>query len=174
MQVLWGVSRERNRRVFEDQFRSSSEVVDSIMREVGDWVFVSDTFKGTPLALLICNWSASISWSIPKGRKVLSSWVPPPVGCFKLNFDGASEGNPGPAGFRCVLRDHLGKIIRVIYGPIGVCDSIMIEVMGLHMGLRELKRIGLYRCLGEGDFETVISWGMGQVLGSGSVYEHFP
>lgn len=81
------------------------------MREVDDWVFVSDVFQVTPISLIIYNWPASLSWSIPKGRKDLSYWVPLPVGCFKLNFDGALKGNPRPMGFGCVLRDHSDKII---------------------------------------------------------------
>lgn len=51
--VLWGIWRERNLRVFEDKFRSSSEVIDSIVREVGDWVLVLDMFQGNPLSLLL-------------------------------------------------------------------------------------------------------------------------
>lgn len=57
-------------------------------------------------------------------------WSPPHEGCLKLNFDGASKGNPGPAGFGCVLRDHLGRVLHVIYGPLCDCDSTSVEVFG--------------------------------------------
>jgi len=35
-------------------------------------------------------------------------WSHPPLGFFKLNFDGASKGNPGPTGFGLVFRDDQG------------------------------------------------------------------
>lgn len=81
---------------------------------------------------------------------VLSDWVPPPERCLKLNFDGASKGNPGPVGFGCVLRDHSSKVIRAIFGPLGVCDSSSVEAMSLLMGLRELNRLAVHGCLVEG------------------------
>ncbi|XP_059064238.1 aspartyl protease family protein 2-like [Cryptomeria japonica] len=40
-----------------------------------------------------------------------ASWSPPNLGWLKLNFDGASRGNPGPSGIRYVIRDHTGAIL---------------------------------------------------------------
>ena len=50
------------------------------------------------------------------------SWEAPPSGNFKLNFDGASQGNLGEASFGGVFRDSHGKILHVYFGDIG-CDS---------------------------------------------------
>lgn len=36
--VLWGVWKERNRRLFKEKFSSYGEVIDSIVREVGSWL----------------------------------------------------------------------------------------------------------------------------------------
>ena len=33
-------------------------------------------------------------------------WEPPPSGWKKLNFDGASRGNPGKAGIGCIIREE--------------------------------------------------------------------
>jgi hypothetical protein len=39
------------------------------------------------------------------GRKTSHThWEAPPKGCFKLNFYGASKGNPGPAGYGTVIQ----------------------------------------------------------------------
>lgn len=99
-------------------------------------------------------------------RKALSPWSPPPIGCLKLNFDGASKGNPKPAGFGYVLRNHSGKIVRVVFGPSGDCDSTHAKVMGLLIGLRELKNLQLSGVLVAGDSEVIVDWGLGRGLGS--------
>lgn len=47
--IAWGplgIWRERNNIVFEGESRSCSEVVDSIIREVGSWLIVTKEFKG--------------------------------------------------------------------------------------------------------------------------------
>jgi hypothetical protein len=47
------------------------------------------------------------------------NWKPPPEGSLKLNFDGASKGNPGRTGTGGVIRDSQGKIIRLYTGSLG-------------------------------------------------------
>lgn len=42
-----------------------------------------------------------------------------------------------------VIRDHLGKMIRIYAGSIKYEDSTKAEVMGLNTGLREFKKIGV-------------------------------
>lgn len=38
--VVWGVWKERNRQLFEEKCIPKEEVIDSIMREMGNWLFV--------------------------------------------------------------------------------------------------------------------------------------
>lgn len=54
--------------------------------------------------------------------------------------------------FVCVIRDNNRNMVRVLCGPLGVCDFTKVEVMGLH----ELKKMGVRGCLVEGDSATVI------------------
>lgn len=63
------------------------------------------------------------------------------MGSLKLNFDGSSRGNPDPCGFGGVIRDFLGRIIHIVARPIAHGNSTEAEVMGLLMGLREIKKI---------------------------------
>lgn len=81
-------------------------MIDSIVREVGSWVLFAKEFHGTSLSMFLSDWSLALSWSVLQVRKVYSEWVLPLEDCLKLNFDGASKGNPRPAGFGCVIRDH--------------------------------------------------------------------
>ena len=63
-------------------------------------------------------------------------WFPPPIGFLKLNFDGASKGNPGPAGFGGVLKNNTVEIIHLYYGTIGHDSNNATELSGLLHGLR--------------------------------------
>lgn len=78
------------------------------------------------------------------------------------------EDNSGcdTTDFGCVLRDHSSKVIRAMYDPLGVCDSILAEAMGLLTGPRELKQLVVIGCMVEGDSEVVISSGLGHGRGS--------
>lgn len=65
-------------------------------------------------------------------------------------------GNLGLSGFGCVIRDSIGEIVRVVAGPIKVADFTMAEVMGLLMGLREIRDLNLKVPLVEGDSSVVV------------------
>jgi ribonuclease HI len=81
---------------------------------------------------------------------------PPPLDCFKLNFDGASRGNPGPAGFGAVLRDHMGKIIHMIAGFLGENTNNVAELTSLVRGLQTAVHHQYHRLVIEGDSQVII------------------
>lgn len=101
-----------------------------------------------------------------KESSILLDWLPPPLGFVKLNFDGSSYGNPGPSMYGSVIRDHLGKVICVVAGPIAHGDSMKAEVMGLIAGWRELKKLRSINCLVEDDSSVVVGWSSGYSIGS--------
>lgn len=80
----------------------------------------------------------------------------------KLNFDGSSKGNPGLAGFGCAIRDHNGSTIRVICGPLSICNSVNAETLGFLFVLRELKAMGIMGYCVECDSNMVIGWELGK------------
>jgi len=97
-----------------------------------------------------------------KGRPTLGgSSVPrfgphPPPGFLKLNFDGASGGNPGPAGFGAVLQNHLGKIIHILDGFLGETTNNVAELTSLLRGLRIAAHHQHHRLIIEGDSLVII------------------
>lgn len=61
--------------------------------------------------------------------------------------------------------DPSSKVSRALSGLLGVCDSIKAEAMSFLMGLLELKQLGIFDCLVEGDSSIVVSWGLGNNSG---------
>lgn len=136
-----------------------SAVIDSIIREVGSWIFVAKEFKGLSLSSFLKDWLTLISSHYHMAKKVALQWKPPIEGVPKLNFDGSSKGNLRPASFGCVNRNHNSKVMRVICCPLGVCDSTEAEAMGLLLGLCEQRIMEARGCVVEADSAVVIDWG---------------
>lgn len=57
-------------------------------------------------------------------------------------------------------------MVWVISAPLGCCDSTKTEVLSLFMGLWESHSMVVRGCLVEGDSTVVISWGLGNNVGS--------
>lgn len=125
-------------------------------------IIVKKKFQDCSRSIFMRDWCTVISINPPKVCRVIKVWQPPNKGDLKLNFYGLSKGNQRPAGFGCVLRDSNGTIVWVIYGPLEVCDSTKAEAIGLLMGLRELKRLGIGGCFVEGDSMVAIGWEKGK------------
>ena len=60
----------------------------------------------------------------------------PTPGFFKLNFDGASKGNPGKVGYAGVFRYTTGQILQFFYGRLGTESNNAAELTGLLQGIR--------------------------------------
>lgn len=62
--VWYRVSREREREreisVFDNKSRSSKELIEDIIREVGSWLLTTPEFKGFPLSLFLKDWVSSL------------------------------------------------------------------------------------------------------------------
>ena len=62
-------------------------------------------------------------------------WDPPLNNMFKLNFDGALKGNPGPTGFGGAIRNVEGMIVGLCWGYIRENTNNVAELKGLMAGL---------------------------------------
>lgn len=61
---------------------------------------------------------------------------------YRLHTDGASRGNPGPAGIGVVIRSPEGKVLREISAYVGVTTNNVAEYRALLEGLRACQREG--------------------------------
>lgn len=57
-------------------------------------------------------------------------WLVPPLKWIKINFDGATKGNPGPTGCGGVTRDSNGICISVVALPLGIQTNHIAEAIG--------------------------------------------
>lgn len=142
-------------------------MIDSILCEVGSWLLVKKEFENFSLNDFLKDWGTCILPSLRLATIYHNAWVPTNFGKLKINFDGASFGNPRPIAYGCVFRDLQGIItLAKGGGPIGVVDVLVVELMGLLEALRVLKQKELVDCLMEGDSRMVISWVEGRAKGS--------
>ncbi len=59
-----------------------------------------------------------------------------------ISADGASRGNPGPAGIGAVIRDEQGGVIAQISQPIGIATNNQAEYRAVIAALKEALRSG--------------------------------
>jgi hypothetical protein len=86
-----------------------------------------------------------------------SLWSPPPEDFVKLNFDGASKGNPGAVGYGVVIRNHYGHILDIAAGPLGHSTKNVAELWGLIKGLQLAIKNNYTKMIVEGDSQVIIS-----------------
>ncbi|XP_059065483.1 uncharacterized protein LOC131855827 [Cryptomeria japonica] len=84
-------------------------------------------------------------------------WDAPKVGWCKVNFDGASIGNPGQSGVDCILRDSDGLCLKEISEKIGVATNNEVEFKAAFRGLQLGKELGVQRIHLKGDSLNVIN-----------------
>lgn len=97
-------------------------------------------------------------------------WESPPHGWVKINFDGASKGNPGNAECVVVLRDEWGvcKTIKCI--PIGSQTNHVAEAIASYHGLVLDKEANCTKIWFEGNSLNIINYLNNVFLPSWSIY----
>ena len=81
----------------------------------------------------------------------LGSWDSPPEGIFKLNFDGASRGNPNNSRFGAGIKNHAGDILWILFGNISYERRNTTKFEGLVEGVSIYRRKNLIPLIAEGD-----------------------
>jgi ribonuclease HI len=101
------------------------------------------------------NPSPTILHDSTKAFSIPSSWSFPPPGFIKLNFDGASKGNPGPVGFGAVLRDWTRQITYILVGHLGHDTNNSTELWGLLKGIQLAINLNINNLIIEGDSKVI-------------------
>ncbi|GLJ41750.1 hypothetical protein SUGI_0864040 [Cryptomeria japonica] len=92
----------------------------------------------------------------PVERKKVK-WTPPPPGWKKVNFDGASKGNPRLSSYGAVVRDDKGRLVRVVCGQVGIATNNIVKITALEEGLIWAASNGVTKVMIEGDSKIILS-----------------
>ncbi|KAL2232717.1 UNVERIFIED_CONTAM: hypothetical protein Sindi_1451700, partial [Sesamum indicum] len=71
---------------------------------------------------------------VPRAPKVVR-WSSPTPAWFKLNSDGSSLGNPGPAAAAGIIRDEIGQVHLAYQYALGTATSVVSELTAVWRGL---------------------------------------
>ncbi|CAL5349330.1 unnamed protein product [Camellia sinensis] len=85
-----------------------------------------------------------------------TNWCPPCAGKIKLNTDGCSKGNPGPAGYGGLFRDARGTWIFGYHGKLEVATSEEAELWGIYRGLTIILEKSMHDITIETDSEQMV------------------
>ncbi|XP_075095190.1 uncharacterized protein LOC142173491 [Nicotiana tabacum] len=85
-------------------------------------------------------------------------WNPPRNGFVKINSDGCSKGNPGPAGGGSIVRNDQGKIIISYAAPLGCMTNNMAEAMALKIGIEWCRNVGITELEIDYDSKLLVDW----------------
>ncbi|KAG4912504.1 hypothetical protein JHK82_053091 [Glycine max] len=83
-------------------------------------------------------------------------WKPPTNATLNLNMDGSAIGNPGPSGFRGLIRNNIGDWIIGFVGHYGYATNLFAELTTIHQGLQLIWRFGHHDVVCESDCKTTL------------------
>ena len=140
---------ERNKRIFRKESLTLEIVLEGIERSISE--VTNSSLKKSKFNPVVTYWDSQIiqRWKhlfIPDGWKIGTSstsslsrkqigWRPPDEGYWKLNFDGASRGNPGPSGFGGCIKNLDRVVVAIIVSPLPINTNNMAEAQVLLAGL---------------------------------------
>lgn len=169
--LIWELWKECNRRIFQDEKLEWKQLCNKIEASIIENSNCRIS-KCQDTNLNMSHWDGKMrgKWiiiSLPpfigSGNNITASkraeckWKPLKEGWFKLNFDGASRGNPEVAGIGCCVHKNEGKEIATISKSIGIETNNWAELYALVQGLSICASLGL-RCLEiEGDSAIIIN-----------------
>jgi ribonuclease HI len=80
----------------------------------------------------------------------LDTWV-------VLTVDGASKGDPSPAGFGVIFKDEMGNIYSILAGSLSYDTNNSIKLWVLLKGIQEASHLGYCKLIMEGDSHIIIN-----------------
>ncbi len=80
---------------------------------------------------------------------------PPDLTRLKIQIDGASRGNPGPAGVGVVLSDGSGRLLKELAIYLGETTNNVAESCALVLALQEATHLGARRVMVSTDSELL-------------------
>jgi hypothetical protein len=170
--VMWKIWLERNNRIFNEKSCNSFQVTLKIKALLSEALEAqtklqnSDTLDSEEeqwlkelvpnhLHRIATNSALKASWEIRMGEQDFIKWRSG-LGMHSLTFDGASKGNPGPAGGGGFLLDPLGMLEVTYSWGLGIETNNMAEALALWQGLRLAASKSIQKLVVFGDSRVII------------------
>lgn len=121
--MVWEIWKERNSQIFEGRTRRLEEAWTLIQNHTKEMLGLkqlgsSDLQAGPKEIGILRKWEITriLEYIGKKGETnptgiIPEIWEPPPTSMYKLNFDGASKGNPSRVGYGGAIRNSEGKLV---------------------------------------------------------------
>lgn len=166
--ILWHTWKERNNRIFRGITSEWTKVWSKIVSNVQETLRSRQWDKGARRfsvddKRIAAGWDLAETYLLgirfmPKICHPRSPcrWQLPLQNSYKVNFDGASRGNLGLAGFGGVCRNNKGEIMKVFFGQLGFDSNNSAELEGLIQGLTLVLNEGWLPATVEGDSKVLI------------------
>jgi hypothetical protein len=146
--AIWFIWKEHNKRIFKGQNSRLEKVWDEISKAIRETVLSEkwdeEDWKMDQREGRIAS-QLNLEFKLIYPRKERQSnpqvrspnrFCLPALHSIKLNFDGASKGNPGPAGLGGLFRDGEGKTRWVFAEWVGEMTNNEAELWAVYEGLR--------------------------------------
>lgn len=88
----------------------------------------------------------------------VGKWFPPPVGILKINTDGSSKGNPGPARIGGVGRDSTGSVVFLFSSYEGTKTVNLMEGLAIFSALEQAYALGWRKVICESDSQVLVNF----------------
>jgi len=149
--TTWTIWKERNRRIFKNEQRNIEHAKITLIQNISQQILVkccADPAIQTSVehqrilnAFNLRNGQTPIPHAVKQTTtRTPQGWTRPPEGFLKLNFDGASRGNPGPAGIGGIIRNQKGETLHIYSSALGEGTNNEMEFAAMEKGLRILQR----------------------------------
>eukprot|EP00253_Pinus_taeda_P035953 PITA_35953 len=165
--ILWSIWKERNKRIFKNQCSQIEDIWKRLCTNLQETLMLrkwsqEDLPSQANEENILNNWHLVLPQALQKNEGAKSSsinnskWKAPPKNHYKLNFDGASKGNLGTAGFGGIIRNHEGSHMQIYFGNIGWDTNNSAKMEGLWQGLTLAWNLNLQPLVVEGDSQILI------------------
>jgi len=165
--ILWKIWKERNQRIFKSATRNWQEVWATIHSNIKETISLHpwmDQDLNCPMneCIILNSWKLQLHplttspYTNANHKPSPTLWEALETGCHKLNFDGASKGNPGPESYGAIIRNSKGEILHIVAVNLGHKTNNVVEIWGLLRGLQAAKDQEIFLIIAEGDSQIVI------------------
>ncbi|XP_059078037.1 uncharacterized protein LOC131876615 [Cryptomeria japonica] len=165
--LIWNLWLERNSRIFKHKSSSLTVIIGKVQASISE-VVLAFIHRNLDHLRSFSHWDNWVTWRwsllhlmpshgvITDGvsstlKRKMAKWSPPLFPSFKLQFDGASKGNPGRSRVGVIIFHHSSKIIKAVGKYIGHGTNNAAEFQALSFGLDLAHSLNIKDIVIEGD-----------------------